>query len=114
MTDLFQRAVNQRCLKGLQWEYVILVPWQADALLHHLQAAFDQKLNRYDEHWGTCQVTRLVLKFQFEIRVGERADGLTLLHRVNAEPALRQANLETVDRLLHRLLTHPNPTKPSA
>lgn len=104
VTALFHSAVNQRCLKGLQWEYDILVPWQADTLIAPLAAAFGQQLNQYVESWGSHQVTRLVLKFQFEIRLGERANGLTLLHRVNAEPALRQANQAKIDALLHQLL----------
>lgn len=113
VTALFHSAVNQRCLKGLQWEYDILVPWQADALIGPLKAAFDQSLKQYDECWGSIQVTRLVLKFQFEIRLGERANGLTLLHRVNAEPALRQANQNKIDDLLQQHLADSNPSQPS-
>lgn len=104
MTVLFRSEVNKRCLRGLQWEYDILVPWQADLLIARLDAAFDGGLRHYQEDWGSFLVRRLVLKFQFEIRIGERSDGLTLIHRVNVDLPQRQANQAKLERQLQALL----------
>ena len=100
----FQRTINQRCLRGLQLDYHISSPPSDERLAEALVETFNHRLNRYEEQWPDRLVIRLILKFQLEIRLGEKPGCLCLIHRVSASPQLRQDNQKQLEQALTRLV----------
>lgn len=71
-----------------------------DRLEGALRAAFDDRLVGSVERWGTRSISRLVLQFRFEIRLGTGELELSFLHRATADADARAADRTRFERVL--------------
>ncbi|MBI4816745.1 MAG: hypothetical protein HY791_10830 [Deltaproteobacteria bacterium] len=111
MKPTIHRRKNERCLRGMQW-----VLWAGDeerpvqfdpmALAAWLERALSPGFQRADEIWGQRVVPRLIVPYEFEVRITERPGGVTVIHRFTAPPPCREENLNWVAARLAEFLEH--------
>jgi hypothetical protein len=95
----FTMRPDDRCQRGLHLVYEVPAPLDLRRLEDALVRAFDDRLVRSEEAWGQRRVSRLVLQFRFEVRLGVRSHQISLLFRDVAparERAADQARFEAV------------------
>ncbi len=98
------REPNRRCMRGLHWHYFTEPPVDPTAIADALEEAFDGKMIRGDEYWGSRVVIRLILQFVVEFRVGERDGQTSLIHRVTADEPARERSANLLMGVLERLV----------
>jgi len=91
------------CLRGLQYDFILDPPLGPDVIVAAIEAAHPGRLVRGHEEWPTGTVTRLVLQFRAEFRIGERPGQVSLVHRLSAPMAMRAADRESLRVLLAEL-----------
>lgn len=100
----FYKAPNKRCLRGLQFDYTLAHPTNVDLLARNLRKRLGESTFQFEEQLGPQRVIRLVLKFVAEIRIGDRENQVTLIHRMSADT---QRRLRTEELLENTLTTSP-------
>jgi hypothetical protein len=97
---LFEAHRDPRCMRGLQWVYIVPGGFDAKALCARFNAAFGEGLVLGRESWGPVQVLRAIKPFQFELRIGGRPAEFLLIHRVGAATTTRIENQERIEETL--------------
>lgn len=104
MAPFFESFPDRRCLRGLHVVYRYVGVLNDEVLKNELHAATSGHLIEAAELWGERRVTRLVLQFRFEVRVGARDNELSLCHRSMAQPAQRLISVQIFERALEAAL----------
>jgi len=95
---------NAHCLRGLQWDFFTDPPLEPTRVVEAIERAYPGRLMVARESWPSGTVTRLVLQFQVEFRVGEGEGRVSLIHRVSAPLDVREADRRSFAALLEMLL----------
>ncbi|MCC6876449.1 MAG: hypothetical protein IT378_19250 [Sandaracinaceae bacterium] len=74
-----------------------------------LETALGPGLVVAEEPWPGRTVTRLVLQFRFEVRIGERDGEIALMHRACASPAQRRDDRRRFEQALCSVLQEGTP-----
>ena len=98
--ERFSVRANRRCQRGLAFVYELTEAPDLARLEADLCRAFEDRLVRSEESWGTRSVRRLVLQFRFEIRLGESEREISLLYRSTANEAARTADRSRFEAVL--------------
>lgn len=86
----FTMRPDDRCQRGLHLIYEVTAPPDLRRLEDALVREFEDRLVRTEEAWGSRLVSRLVLQFRFEVRLGVRDHQISFLFR-DVAPALSRA-----------------------
>lgn len=92
---------DERCLRGLA-TVVHFPPIQFEVLAAQFRVSLPNAVES-TEVWVDRLVTRFVLQFVLEVRLGERDGQLTLHHRTRVPPELRRRHEDAVVALLRQL-----------
>jgi hypothetical protein len=95
------------CLRGLH--YVYAAPVAPDRLVAQLRAAFPHHLVEGEERWGDRIVRRLIVQFRFEVQIGTRAEEISFIHRVIANPEQRACDRARFESSLRAALAEELP-----
>ncbi len=98
---IFRKTPNERCLNGLQFDYFLSRPCEPEWLVERFQNVLGPGLFRLEERLGERRIIRLILQFVMELRLGERDDGFTLIHRMSANAERREVTERLLEQELH-------------
>lgn len=101
----FTVRADPRCLRGLHFLYRGEPSIHRESLAASLRGVFPGQLVEAEESWGERVVTRLVLQFRFEIRIGDRDQEVSFIHRATASPEQRTGDRARFEALLLGVLT---------
>lgn len=97
---VFSVRADRRCQRGLHFVYALEAPPDLARLEGALRAAFDDRLVGSVERWGARSISRLVLQFRFEVRLGTGDLELSFLHRATADAIARAADRKRFESVL--------------
>jgi len=95
---------NSHCLRGLQWDFFTEPAIEPARIVEAIERSYSGRLMVSRESWPTGTVTRLVLQFRVEFRVGEGEGRVSLIHRVSAPDDVREADRRAFAALLEGLM----------
>lgn len=72
--------------------------------MEHFRERAEHVFEVAEEDWAGTKVWRLTAPYEFELRLGTRANEVTMIHRLTAPPACRDENLEWVESELRSFL----------
>lgn len=97
---VFSVRADRRCQRGLHLVYALEEPPDLPRLEAALRTAFEGRLVGSVERWGHRSVSRLVLQFRFEVRLGTADLELSFLHRATADAAARASDRRRFEDVL--------------